>query len=366
MNEPVPTETPRERYAAALTYEGFERDPAQKKAVTALDELHARLLSAPPPTFWQKLLHLAPPPVQGLYLWGGVGRGKTWLMDGFFETLPLEAKLRLHFHHFMREVHTELKKLGERRDPLRRVAERFRARAQVICFDEFYVSDITDAMLLGRLFQQLFARGLTLVATSNVPPDELYKNGLQRERFLPTIRLLKSHCQVLNVDGGTDYRQRHMRGTDLYCVPPGEAADARLSAIFTGLTGRQPPHIGALTVNERPIPVRRWADGVAWFGFEALCEGARSQDDYIEIARSFHTVLLSGVPQMGPDREDAARRFIALVDEFYDRRVKLALTAAAAPEALYTGKRLAFEFQRGASRLAEMQTKEYLSLPHLP
>ena len=366
LNDFKGAETPRVRYAAALTYQGFERDPAQQKAVTALDDLYARLLALPVPTFWQKLMRRAPPPVQGLYLWGGVGRGKTWLMDCFFETLPFEDKLRLHFHRFMREVHADLKKLGERRDPLRRVAELFRAKARVICFDEFYVSDITDAMLLGRLFQHLFAQGMTLVATSNVPPDELYKNGLQRERFLPAIRMLKQHCQVLNVDGGTDYRLRHMHTAHLYCVPAGAEADARLEAIFAGLTAHQQARVGNLTVNERPIPVRRYADGVAWFGFEALCESARSQDDYIEIARSFHTVLLSGVPQMGPDREDAARRFIALVDEFYDRRVKLAVTAAAAPEALYTGKRLAFEFQRAASRLAEMQTKEYLSLPHLP
>ncbi|MGE5625703.1 MAG: cell division protein ZapE [Bacillota bacterium] len=359
-------ETLRERYAAALLYQGFERDPAQQRAVTAFEDLHGRLLAAPSPTFWQTLLRREPPPVKGLYLWGGVGRGKTWLMDGFYETLPPEDKLRLHFHRFMREVHAELKKLGGRRDPLRRVAEHFRARARVICFDEFYVSDITDAMLLGRLFQQLFARGLTLVATSNVPPDELYKSGLQRERFLPAIKLIKTHCQVMDVDGGTDYRLRHMRGGDLYCVPAGAEADARLEAVFTGLTGHHPPRIGLLTVNERPIPVRRYVDGVAWFGFDALCETARSQDDYIEIARSFHTVLLSGVPIFGADTEDAARRFIALVDEFYDRRVKLALTAAAAPEKLYAGKRLAFEFQRAASRLAEMQTKEYLSLPHLP
>jgi cell division protein ZapE len=360
------SETPRERYAAALLYQGFERDPAQQRALTALEDLYARLLAAPAPRFWQKLLRRAPPPVKGLYLWGGVGRGKTWLMDSFFETLPLKDKLRLHFHRFMREVHAELKRHPDQRDPLREVAAHFRHRAQVICFDEFYVSDITDAMLLGRLFQQLFAQGTVLVATSNLPPDELYKHGLQRERFLPAIRLLKSHCQVLNVDGGTDYRLRHMRGADLYCVPAGPGADARLETVFTGLTGRQPFRTGFLTVNERPVPALRYADGVAWFGFEALCEGARSQEDYIEIARSFNTVLVSGIPEFGPDREDAARRFIALVDEFYDRRVKLAVSAAAPPERLYASKRLGFEFQRTQSRLVEMQTKEYLSLPHLP
>jgi cell division protein ZapE len=357
---------PRQRYESDLARLGFERDPAQERAVAALDELQARLLAAPGNPLWRRLLGRSAPPVKGLYLWGGVGRGKTWLMDCFFDCLPCEDKLRLHFHRFMHEVHARLKRLPDEQDPLAKVADGFRARARVICFDEFFVSDITDAMLLGRLFQHLFARGLTLVATSNLPPDELYKEGLQRERFLPAIRLLKQNTQVLNVDGGTDYRLRHMQGAELFYVPAGMEADAHLAAMFERLTGHVPAAADALMVNDRPIATRRHADGVAWFAFEALCEGPRSQEDYIEIARGFHTVLLSGVPQFNRDSEDAARRFIALVDEFYDRRVKLAASAAVPLDALYKGRRLAFEFQRARSRLTEMRTKEYLSAPHLP
>ena len=360
------TETPRQRYEAELARLGFQRDPAQEKAVDALDQLQARLLAAPAASAWRRLLGRPAPAPKGLYLWGGVGRGKTWLMDCFYDGLPFEDKLRLHFHRFMHEVHVALKKLPDERDPLAKVADGFRARTRVICFDEFFVSDITDAMLLGRLFQHLFARGMVLVATSNVAPDELYKNGLQRERFLPAIRLLKQHTEVLNVDGGTDYRLRHMQGTELFYVPAGPAADAHLDAMFARLAGHRQGETGALTVNERAIATRRHADGVAWFGFQALCDGPRSQEDYIEIARGFHTVLLSDIPQLTGDAEDAARRFIALVDEFYDRRVKFVASAAAPLDALYDGKRLGFEFERARSRLTEMQTREYLSAPHLP
>lgn len=366
MNGPAPSQTPRQRYEAELARHGFQRDPAQERAVAALDRLYAELLSAPTPALWRRLLGREAAPAKGLYLWGGVGRGKTWLMDSFFECLPFEDKLRLHFHRFMHEVHAELKRRPGEADPLKGVAAHFRDRARVICFDEFFVSDITDAMLLGRLFQHLFALGVTLVATSNVPPDALYKDGLQRARFLPAIRQLKAHTQVLNVDGGTDYRLRHMQVTRLFYVPAGREADAHLAAVFEHLAGHLTATQGALTVNDRPIPVRRLADGVAWFGFDVLCEGPRSQEDYIEIARSFHTVLLSGIPELDRDREDAARRLLALVDEFYDRRVKLAVSAALPLDRLYSGKRLSFEFQRARSRLTEMQTKEYLSLPHLP
>jgi len=333
--------------------------------VGALDALYARLVASPRAS-WSRFLGREASAVKGLYIWGGVGRGKTWLMDCFFDCLPFEDKLRLHFHRFMHEVHAELKRHPDEVDPLLPVARHFRARARVICFDEFFVSDITDAMLLGRLFEHLFALGVTLVATSNVPPDDLYKEGLQRERFLPAIRELKSHTQLLHVDGDTDYRLRHMQGTDLFYVPAGKQADAYLTAFFTRLTGHQHAYTDALDINGRPIPTRSHADGVAWFGFEALCEGPRSQEDYIEIARGFHTVLLSGIPRFDADSEDAARRFIALVDEFYDRRVKLAASAAVPLDKLYAGKRLEFEFQRAESRLTEMQTKEYLSEPHLP
>jgi len=357
--------TPGQRYEAELSQHGFLRDPAQGRAVAALDGLHVRLMASPR-AGWRRWFGLATPPVKGLYLWGGVGRGKTWLMDCFFETLPFEDKLRLHFHHFMHEVHAELKKNPDEVDPLRKVAQHFRDQARVICFDEFFVSDITDAMLLGRLFQHLFSLGVTLVATSNVPPDQLYKDGLQRERFLPAIRELKAHTQVLQVDGAIDYRLRHMQDTQLFYVPAGAKADAHLAAVFERLAGHHPSESGDLLVNDRPIPTRRHADGVAWFDFAALCEGPRSQEDYIELARAFHTVLLSGIPQLDRDREDAARRFIALVDEFYDRRVKLAASAAVPLDRLYTGRKFGFEFERARSRLTEMQTRQYLSEAHLP
>ena len=365
MNEAHTKQTPRQRYEADLRQHGFLRDPAQDRAVSALDTLYGRLLATPRPG-WRRWLGREAPSVKGLYLWGGVGRGKTWLMDCFYECLPFEDKLRLHFHRFMHEVHAELKKLPEQTDPLKAVAEHFRSRGRVICFDEFFVSDITDAMLLGRLFEHLFAIGVTLVATSNVPPDQLYKDGLQRERFLPAIRRLKSHTQVLEMDGGTDYRLRHMQDTELFYVPAGTKADAHLEQVFQRLAGHHPAEPGALFINDRSIPTRRHVDGVAWFDFAALCEGPRSQEDYIEIARGFHTVLLSGVPKLGPDQEDAARRFVALVDEFYDRRVKLAASAAVPVAELYAGKRLGFEFERARSRLTEMQTRQYLSEPHLP
>ena len=366
MNDAATPETPRRRYEAELLRLGYGRDTAQLRAVDAMDNLQERLLVAPASSRWRRLLGRDTPPVKGLYLWGGVGRGKTWLMDGFFEGLPLPGKQRLHFHHFMHEVHARLKALPEQEDPLKTVAAGFRERARVLCFDELFVSDITDAMLLGRLFQHLFTLGVTLVATSNLPPDELYKDGLQRERFLPAIRLLKQHTQVLNVDGGVDYRLRHMQTVPLYHVPAGPEADAALTRIFEHLTGYHPGREDALMVNDRPLPARRHADGVAWFDFAALCAGPRSQEDYIELARSFHTLLLSDIPRLGPDQEDEARRFIALVDELYDRRVKLAASAAVPLEELYAGKRLGLEFQRARSRLQEMQTEQYLSQAHLP
>ena len=366
MNDATVHPGMRQHYAAELARLGYQRDASQLRAVDALDQLQARLLAAPAPSWWRQILGRDIPPAKGLYLWGGVGRGKTWLMDGFFEGLPVAEKRRLHFHRFMQEVHARLKALPDREDPLEVVATGFRGQARVLCFDEFFVSDITDAMLLGRLFQHLFAQGLTLVATSNLPPDELYKDGLQRARFLPAIRLLKHHCQVLNVDGGTDYRLRHMQGLSLYHVPAGPAADAALAGMFEHLTGHLPARGETLLINDRPIPARRHADGVAWFDFAALCAGPRSSEDYIEIARSFHTLLLSDIPPLGPEQEDEARRFIALVDELYDRRVKLVTSAAVSLEGLYTGRRLGFEFQRARSRLTEMQTKTYLSLPHLP
>lgn len=303
-------------------------------------------------------------PVRGLYLWGGVGRGKTFLMDTFFHTLPFPRKTRLHFHRFMQQVHAELKTLKDSEDPLKTVASRLAGKTRIICFDEFFVSDIADAMILGRLFEYLFTYGVTLVATSNIPPDQLYKDGLQRARFLPAIRLIERYCEILNVDAGMDYRLRTLETVEVYHCPLGAEADSAMEEYFRKLNPGEISEETALTVNNRSIPVRKLGDGIAWFEFFALCDGPRSASDYIELAREFHTILLSNIPVLDWTKENNARRFITLVDEFYDHNVKLILSAAALASELYQGEKLRFEFQRTTSRLQEMQSHQYLSLPH--
>lgn len=305
-------------------------------------------------------------PIRGLYFWGGVGRGKTYLMDAFYEALPFERKLRAHFHRFMQRVQRELKLLSGEKNPLQLIARRLAAETRVICFDEFFVSDIADAMILGGLFQGLFSHGVTLVATSNIEPDGLYKDGLQRARFLPAIALLKQHTLVLNVDGGTDYRLRTLEQAELYHSPLDAEADAGLRRSFEALAPEPGREDQVLEVEGRSIRARRVADDVAWFDFAELCDGPRSQNDYIELAREFHAVLVGNIPQLNENRDDQARRFINLVDEFYDRNVKLVLAAAVPLADLYTGTRLAFEFERTRSRLLEMQSREYLARGHRP
>jgi cell division protein ZapE len=355
----------------------FVLDPAQVRAKAALQMVHDELVAKRPKRRLGALPRLSNkwPAVRGLYLWGSVGRGKTWLMDAFCEALPFGKKRRTHFHRFMLEVHARRKQHADEQDPIGKVAADIAAEARVLCFDEFFVSDIADAMILGRLTEVLFERGVTLVATSNVPPQELYKNGLQRERFVPAIERIQAHCAVLHLDGPTDYRLRALTHAEIYHSPSDAAAEANLAAWFDELAAEPgkpgTPAAGGtpavqLVVEGRPIPARRLADGVAWFDFAAVCEAARSAADYIEIARTHHSVLLSRVPRLTADDEDAARRFITLVDEFYDRGVKLILAADVAREQLYAGKRLAFEFQRTQSRLTEMQSQEYLARPHLP
>lgn len=356
---------PRARYERDLQQPGFSADRSQAQAVDALQRVHDDLLNSPPKRrLGSKQLRW--PAVGGLYLWGGVGRGKTYLMDAFYESLPFNRKLRTHFHRFMLEVHERRRKYPDEQDPLKLVAAEYATQVRVLCFDEFFVSDIADAMILGRLFETLFEMGVTLVATSNIPPDRLYENGLQRANFLPFIGILKRHVQVLNVDGGVDYRLRALTHAEIYHHPSDAAAEANLGRWFTEIAPDAGVDNAEMLIHGRVIQSRKLADGVVWFDFSALCEGPRGAADYIEIARTHHTVLLSRVPQLTAFHEDAARRFINLVDEFYDRGVKLIIAADVGQAALYTGDKVRFEFQRTQSRLTEMQSEEFLARPHLP
>jgi cell division protein ZapE len=361
----------RTAYNQLLQRPGFTRDRGQERAVAKLDRLRESLIASPRDfDFWaRRMLRLLPgrneiEPVRGLYLWGGVGRGKTMLMDLFYERLPFAERERRHFHRFMHDVHDELRKLKLSTHPLEIVAHRLARRARVICFDEFQVADIADAMILGTLFAGLFRRGVTLVATANVPPADLYKDGLQRQRFVPAIGLIEKHVEVLHVEGGTDYRLRELRRCPIYFSADAPDTPERLEQLFVALAGEPGEAAGHAIVEHRRVRFVRRAQGVIWFDFHELCESARSQADYIEIARSHHTLFLVRVPVLDESDENAARRFIALIDELYDRNVNLVMSAAAAPAQLYRGKRLQFEFRRTASRLAEMQSEEYLARPH--
>ena len=364
--------TPLEKYQQDLTRTDFSYDPAQEQAVMHLQRLYEDLTRPEPSVpWWKRMLSVLGyetpiPSIKGLYFWGGVGRGKTYLVDTFYECLPFPEKKRVHFHRFMHRVHRELKTLTNQTDPLLTVADKLAAEAKVICFDEFFVSDITDAMLLGTLTQAMFERGMVLVATSNIVPDELYRNGLQRARFLPAIEQINTNTDVVNVDNGVDYRLRTLQQAEIYHSPLDEQADENLLRYFEQLApdaGRQNARI---EIENRLIDTRRDAEGIALFTFSTLCEGPRSQLDYMELSRLYHTVLLSGVKQMGRQNDDVARRFIAMVDEFYERNVKLIISAEVPMSALYTEGQLSFEFRRCLSRLLEMQSHEYLGRQHLP
>ena len=351
--------TPWQKYQQDLAGEGFEHDSAQQNAVEHLQRLYDQLQAqqaVKAKSSWFKRLFAgndAPSLVKGLYFWGGVGRGKTYLVDTFYDCLPLKNKMRIHFHRFMQ-------------NPLVVVAKKLADETQIICFDEFFVSDITDAMLLGGLFEQLFKHGVVLVATSNIPPQDLYKNGLQRVRFLPTIALLQQHTVIVNVDSGIDYRLRTLQQAEIYHYPLDEQADINLNQYFDKLAIEPCQSNIQITVMDRQLDVRREADGIALFEFAMLCESMRSQTDYMELSRCYNTILMANVKPMSQDNDDTARRFIALVDEFYERHVKLIISAAVPMEQLYQGGTLSFEFKRCLSRLQEMQSTEYLAKPHLP
>jgi cell division protein ZapE len=362
--------SPQDKYDALLDSEGFVRDPAQVRAIAYLDSLHRELeVRRSQREGWlARLLEVGrrqpSAPVTGLYMWGGVGRGKTMLMDLFYECQPVDDRLRMHFHRFMQRVHRELRSLAGTANPLQRVADGLAEESSVLCFDEFFVSDIGDAMILGELLDALFARGVTLVATSNVEPDHLYENGLQRRRFLPAIALLNKHTRVVNVDGEVDHRLRVLERAEIYHSPLDAAAEEGLKASFDALAPEAPEHDVVMDVEGRPLRARCVAEDVVWFEFSELCEGPRSQNDYIELARVFHAVLISNVRRFTHRNEDAARRFISLVDEFYDHSVKLIISAEVPISELYAGERLRFEFQRTESRLLEMQSHEYLAGTH--
>lgn len=350
-------------YRQSLARRGFVADPSQLRAVEHLQKLYEEWVAykARRNTRLRRLL-IHPPLPRGAYLWGDVGRGKSFLMDSFYAVLPLTRKRRVHFHHFMREVHRELEALKGQPDPLAALAQRLAKRYRLICFDEFHVSDIADAMILGRLLPALTARGVVFCMTSNAHPDELYRNGLRRESFLPAIQHIKERLDVIALDGTVDYRQRALERVRTYVYPLGPEAEALLAEDFERLKDVEDEH-HPLDVEGRRIPYRRRAGGVVWFDFPALCGSPRSQADYLDLAMRFHTVLLSNVPRLSPALANEARRLTWLVDVFYDHRIKLIISAEVAPEELYVEGVNSEEFRRTASRLLEMQTRGYLSQP---
>ncbi|RAP58120.1 cell division protein ZapE [Oleiagrimonas sp. MCCC 1A03011] len=365
---------PSQRYREGVAAHRWESDPSQQAALVEFDRLHDALCARPRPErgvlgrLRSLLNNDVPDAPDGLYLWGRVGRGKTFLMDLFVAGLPQGVALRRHFHRFMREVHEALREHEKRQqsDPLQQIAADLAARARVLCLDEFIVDDIGDAMILGGLLRGLFARGVALVTTSNTAPANLYADGLQRARFVPAIRQIEQHCRVLEMTSGHDWRLRALEQAPIYQTPPGPEASHVLQRIFADYAEGDVDEGGELRINDRPIAVQRRADNIAWFDFDALCDGPRGNDDYIELARRFPAVVIGNVPIFGLYNNDPARRFIHLVDEFYDRHVKLVLSAAAPIIDLYEGDRLRAEFGRTESRLIEMQSQDYLALPHRP
>ncbi|HPF72434.1 MAG TPA: cell division protein ZapE [Xanthomonadaceae bacterium] len=357
---------PSDAYTEGVTSGRWQADPAQKEALASLDRIHDELITARPAGLLDRLFGRGAMPARGLYLWGSVGRGKTFLIDLCYEQLPISGKRRVHFHRFMGEVHARLAELGDVSDPLERIAGEWARDLRLLCLDEFFVTDIGDAMILSRLLQALFKRDVCLLTTSNIEPDGLYRDGLQRARFLPAIELLKKHCEVVHLDSPTDYRLRTLSQAPVYLHPANDDAETGLRGHYQRLTTDYCHEPDTLLINGRAIPVRDHDEGVAWFSFAALCDGPRAVADYIEIARDFHTVLVSNVPVFEASDDDRFRRFVHLVDELYDRHVNLIVSAAVAPTDLYRGVRLQLEFERCSSRLIEMQSRAYLASEHLP
>ncbi|NLC61442.1 MAG: cell division protein ZapE [Gammaproteobacteria bacterium] len=385
MPERAAAQTPSQAYAAGVAAGEWQDDPAQRAVLEELDRIHREAVRVPQrPSLLQRLRGTGQPaPVAGLYLWGGVGRGKTFLVDLFHAALPLrelrgadlaagapgagDGKYRTHFHRFMRQVHAQLRAHGGERDRLALIVRGWRrAGLRVLVLDEFFVGDIGDAMILARLLECMFNEGIVLVTTSNVAPPDLYRDGLQRARFLPAIDLIQRHCKVLYIESQTDYRLRALTRSPVYRTPLDVGSDAWLEQRWRELGGDDGHRDAGIELEGRWIAVRARSPGMAWFDFEALCEGPRGASDYIEIAREFHTLLLGNIPLLNERRDDAARRLVTLIDELYDRNVNLVCTADAEPPGLYTGERLVGAFERTASRLIEMRSAEYLASEHRP
>lgn len=370
----MPTLT--EQYKQALQQPDMVHDPMQEQAIIKLETLNQTLLSTDHRPFLSSIKKLSPfkhhhpKPIQGLYFWGGVGRGKTWLMNLFFEELAIEEKLRIHFHHFMLDIHEQLAILSKRRkkqkNPLQQIAKDLSQKYKLLCIDEFIVTNITDAMILSELLHALFKYEVCLVATSNRIPDDLYLNGLQRERFLPAIELIKTHTEVFNLDGGIDHRTSLLEQSDVYCHPVSDDTSQLIEQRMQELAITPVIRNKTLNILNREINTISCSSEIAWFDFQSLCTSPRAAQDYIELAQQFNTIIVSNIPVMGEYDDDKARRFIYLIDELYDRNVKLIASAMAAPEKLYLGNMLEFAFHRTSSRLIEMRSHKYLSQPHNP
>ncbi len=358
--------TPGQRYRQFLGAGEIHEDPFQKHYVEQLDEFYQRFSQIKPPSgFFSRFKKT--PSIKGVYVYGSVGRGKTWLTDLLYDCLPEQSKSRFHFHAFMRDIHDQMKGVQGKSDPLRHIASRFAISNRVIFLDEFHVVDIADAMILGRLLKWLFEESISLITTSNVKPEDLYREGIQRASFLPAIALLEQHTQVISLDGDRDYRSEVMQSMPVYLLAQEANVESQFVAEFERLTiGHEIEQNAELQICSRSVPFRRKAMDVIWFSFRDLCMGPRSSADYLEIARTFHTLFIEGIPFLDGSHDDCVRRFIYMIDICYDHKVKLVISADVPTKQLYGGERLAFEFQRTVSRLLEMQSEEYLQLPHKP
>ncbi len=351
-----------------LEFDDIQLDSSQIIVADKLQQLGRKLIAREQSgnSWFSRLMPAMAPKMKGVYLWGGVGRGKTLLMDQFYEDLGVEKKIRLHFHRFMVLVHDKRKELADTQNPMEQVADYFADWANVICLDEIYVEDIVDAMIMDRLLQQLFKRGVILIMTSNARPDQLYANGLKRERFLPAIRRIEAQMDVCHLGGDTDYRMQQLREAKTWYSPNNAKAEQALEKHYLAAIAVNQQKPAEIIINRRTIPVQQWTNGVVWFDFDVICSAPRSARDYIETAKYFHTVLIQNIRQMDDNDKDSARRFISMIDEYYDRRVNLIVSAESQIKDVYIGERLIFEYQRTVSRLQEMQGEPYLAQKHRP